>query len=127
MSGDHKKKDQAFSLYRTAFFHKCPECGEGSIYSGFLKVRDKCKMCGFPLQDHDAGDGPAFLVMFITGALVSLLAVILELMFLFPLWLHAVIWVPVILFMSFYLLKVTKSLFIGMHYKNNVLNLRGKK
>jgi uncharacterized protein (DUF983 family) len=44
---------------------RCPRCGRGRLFSGYLKVAETCESCGFALGTMDSGDGPAVFVMFI--------------------------------------------------------------
>ncbi|WP_458791289.1 DUF983 domain-containing protein [Yoonia sp. MH D7] len=53
------------------FRRKCPNCGEGNLFSGFLKVTDKCDVCGEELFHHRADDGPAYLTILIVGHLLA--------------------------------------------------------
>lgn len=117
------------SIYKISLLHKCPCCGKGGIYASLLAVKDKCVVCNFSLKEHDAGDGPAFFAMFIVGIVVTVLAVMVDFLFNMSIWLHMLIWTPIIILMSIYLLKVMKSFLIAMQYNKNVLGFakRGKK
>jgi len=117
---------KSVSIYKISLLHKCPSCEKGGIYSSLLTVKDECEICGFALKEHDAGDGPAFFAMFIVGTIVTVLAVLLEFMYSPPLWMHFVIWTPVIIAMSVYLLKVMKSFLIAAQYRHNVLGFADK-
>lgn len=118
---------QKLSLLKTSLLNKCPSCAKGGIYTSLLSVKDNCEVCGFALKEHDAGDGPAFFAMFITGTVVAILAALVELKFSPPLWLHMIIWSILTIAMSVYLLKVTKSCLIALQYRHNVLGFRKKK
>jgi uncharacterized protein (DUF983 family) len=48
---------------------RCPACGRGAMFEGFLKVRDACPACGEVLRHHRADDGPAYLTILIVGHL----------------------------------------------------------
>ena len=48
----------------------CPACGEGRLFSGFLKIADRCDHCGLGYGFADPADGPAFFVMTAVGILV---------------------------------------------------------
>lgn len=52
---------------------KCPECGEGQMMTGFLKVADSCPNCGEAFHHHRADDGPAYLTILVVGKLVMAL------------------------------------------------------
>ncbi len=53
------------------FRRKCPNCGEGNMFSGYLKVADKCDVCSEELFHHRADDGPAYLTILIVGHLLA--------------------------------------------------------
>src|SRR3546814_4506734 len=38
---------------------RCPRCGKGRLFSGILKIAERCNACGLDLRKQDAGDGPA--------------------------------------------------------------------
>ena len=49
---------------------KCPRCGKGKLYAGFLSLRPNCEACGLDYAFIDAGDGPAVFIIMIAGAIV---------------------------------------------------------
>ena len=49
---------------------RCPNCGEGPLFDGFLTVSKRCEACGFDLSAADSGDGPAVFIILIVGAIV---------------------------------------------------------
>ena len=57
---------------------RCPECGKGAVFSGYLRFRDMCAVCGADFKAADAGDGPAVFVILIVGAIVAPLLIILQ-------------------------------------------------
>lgn len=50
---------------------RCPNCGEGSVLSGYLSVRDACPVCGEALHHQRADDGPAYLTILIVGHVLA--------------------------------------------------------
>lgn len=50
---------------------RCPACGEGRMFEGYLKVRPACPSCGEDLSHHRADDGPAYLTILIVGHLMA--------------------------------------------------------
>ena len=107
------------SPFRTGLGCRCPGCGEGKLYSGYLNVNEACGHCGLDLRDHDAGDGPAVFVILIVGILIVAAALLIEIRYEPPVWLHLVLWIPLILAASLGLLRVLKSLLIALrhHYQ----------
>jgi uncharacterized protein (DUF983 family) len=50
---------------------RCPNCGEGALMEGYLKVRDTCGTCGEELSHHRSDDGPPYLTLLIVGHIVG--------------------------------------------------------
>ena len=95
---------------------KCPRCGRGKLFDGFLTVAKRCEFCGCDLEKADSGDGPAVFIIFILGALVVPLALLLEANAAPPYWVHLVLWPPVILGGSIALLRPFKGVLIALQY-----------
>lgn len=53
------------------FRRRCPNCGRGHIFDGYLKVRDQCPSCREELSHHRADDGPAYLTILVVGHLMA--------------------------------------------------------
>ena len=49
---------------------RCPRCGKGKLYAGFIDLRPNCEACGLDYAFIDAGDGPAIFIIMIAGAIV---------------------------------------------------------
>jgi len=94
----------------------CPRCGKGSLFRGFLTLRDRCEACGLDYSFADAGDGPAVFVMFFAGFVVVGAALIVEFLYQPPFWLHALLWGPLILITTLGPLRPMKGLLIALQY-----------
>lgn len=97
---------------------RCPRCGEGHLFSGFLTVKPRCEVCGLDLAFIDSGDGPAFFVMSFSGFVVVAAALITEIVYQPPFWLHAVLWLPLILITTLAPLRPSKGLMIALQYRH---------
>lgn len=53
------------------FTRRCPECGRGHLFEGYLKVADTCPVCRAELYHHRADDGPAYLTILVVGHLMA--------------------------------------------------------
>jgi uncharacterized protein (DUF983 family) len=95
---------------------KCPRCGRGKLYAGFLNLRRNCEACGLDYAFIDSGDGPAVFIIMIAGAVVVGCALIVEIKYQPPFWLHAVLWLPLILATTLLPLRSMKSLLIALQY-----------
>jgi uncharacterized protein (DUF983 family) len=111
----------ATSLFLTALKCRCPRCGQGKLYDGLLQVARQCPECGLDLAAQDAGDGPAVFVVFILGAIVVALALLLEVLLAPPLWVHLVLWTPVIIGGAILLLRPLKAALIALEYRHRDL------
>ena len=109
------------STLAVAFACRCPRCGKGKLYQGLLTVTPRCAQCGLDLAAQDAGDGPAVFVILILGAIVVGLAILVEIAFAPPLWVHLALWTPVIIGGAILLLRVMKAWLIAMQYRHHLL------
>ena len=71
---------------------RCPHCGGGHLFDGYLTVRHACDICGEELHHHRADDAPSWLTMIIVGHLVGPMMLTAYQLFDLPMWAHAVIW-----------------------------------
>jgi uncharacterized protein (DUF983 family) len=95
---------------------RCPRCGKGRLFQGFLGLRQRCESCGLEFNFADAGDGPAVFVILIGGAIVVFAALITEVVYQPPYWVHAALWVPLILIVTLGPLRPIKGLLIALQY-----------
>jgi uncharacterized protein (DUF983 family) len=95
---------------------KCPRCGEGKLFEGFISLRPSCSSCGLDYAFIDAGDGPAVFIILIAGFIVVFCALIVEVAYQPPFWLHAVLWVPLVLLTTLAPLRSMKSLLIALQF-----------
>ncbi len=95
---------------------RCPNCGEGPLFAGFLKVSPRCEACGFDLQKADSGDGPAVFVILIGGFVVCFAALFTEVAFHPPVWVHLVLWLPLAVIVCLGLLRPFKGVLIALQF-----------
>jgi len=101
---------------------RCPRCGEGKLFKGLLTVAPRCSACGLDLAAQDAGDGPAAFVVLILGALVVGLSILVEVEFAPPMWVHLLLWTPVVIGGAIALLRPLKAWLIAMQYRHHLLD-----
>ncbi|MBT9471181.1 MAG: DUF983 domain-containing protein [Pseudomonadota bacterium] len=103
---------------------RCPNCGEGRLFEGFLKVAPKCASCGYDLAKADSGDGPAVFVILIAGFFCAFLMLFTELKFSPPIWVHIVIFLPLTLGVCLGLLRPLKGVMLAAQFSNNASEAR---
>jgi len=94
----------------------CPRCGRGKLFHGFLALRPRCDVCGLDYSFADSGDGPAVFIILFAGFIVVFAALITEVIYRPPLWMHAALWLPLILIVTLGPLRPTKGLLIALQY-----------
>jgi len=97
---------------------RCPRCGRGELFCGFLTVVDRCRVCGLELARNDSGDGPAVFLIFILGSAIVPLALWVAMSVDWPLWLHGIIWGVVILGSTVGLLRPAKAYVLALQYRH---------
>jgi uncharacterized protein (DUF983 family) len=111
----------AVSPFVAGLLCRCPRCGKGALYQGLLAVAARCAVCDLDLRQHDSGDGPAAFAILFLGLIVVGLALVVEVRFAPPLWVHAVLWTPLILVGAIALLRPLKATMVALHYKHSPL------
>ena len=106
------------SLISTGLKGRCPRCGNGKLFAGFLALRPSCENCGLDFSFADSADGPAFFVMFLSGFIVAGSALAVEIMYAPPYWVHALLWGPLILLTTLAPLRPMKGLLIALQYRH---------
>lgn len=104
------------SPYRAGLAGRCPRCGKGRLFQGFINVRPHCEVCGLDFSFIDTGDGPAVFVILLGGFVVVAAALAVEVTYHPPYWVHAAIWIPTILVVTLVPLRLIKGLLITLQY-----------
>ncbi|HEX5509927.1 MAG TPA: DUF983 domain-containing protein [Pseudolabrys sp.] len=95
---------------------RCPRCGMGRLFHGLLTLRPGCEVCGLDYGFADSGDGPAIFVILLAGFIVVFAALITEVLYQPPLWVHVVLWVPLIVILTLLPLRAMKGLLIALQF-----------
>jgi uncharacterized protein (DUF983 family) len=95
---------------------RCPRCGEGRLFDGFLRFAPRCGNCGLNFAFADSADGPAVFVILIVGFVVAGAALLVEVAYAPPVWAHAVLWAPLVLILCLGLLRPLKGVAVALQY-----------
>ena len=109
---------RAAPLWRSGLLCRCPRCGQGRLYSAYLKIAPGCTVCKLDYGFADAGDGPAVFVILVAGAFIMGAALFVEVNFQPPYWVHAVLWLPLTLTICLTMLPVFKATLFALQYRN---------
>lgn len=121
MANTDQIKDKAIYLeptpIRVGLRGCCPRCGEGKLFVSLLKPAKSCINCDLDYEFIDAGDGPAVFVILIIGFLVTAMAMAVQSSFAPPIWVHMLLWIPLITILSVWSLQFSKGIMIALQYK----------
>lgn len=106
----------ALSPLETGLFGRCPRCGKGHIFQGFLKIRDHCEVCGLDYSFADPADGPAVFVQLFASVPGVIFVVLLQILAEPPLWLLIALGLPVVLITTILPLRPIKGWLIAVQY-----------
>jgi len=110
--------DAKSSPFMTGLMCRCPRCGKGRLFKGFLGVMPACEVCGLDFAFAHSGDGPAIFVIFIVSPVVILLAMILEALVHPAPYVHLIVWIPVTIILCLALLRPFKATMIALQHRN---------
>lgn len=111
---------------RAALFGLCPRCGARTLFAGPLRFADKCESCGLDYSRFNVGDGPAAFLTLAIGALVTGLALWLELSWHPPFWLHMILWIPLTTAAVLLGLRMAKTWLLHAEYARDAREAGGK-
>ena len=97
----------------------CPRCGAKTLFVGMTKFADRCSACGLDLTMFNVGDGPAAFLTLIVGGLLVGVAVTLQLTVEPPLWLLALILIPLAAVGVIGALRIAKGALLALEYRNS--------
>ncbi len=96
---------------------RCPRCGEGKIFERYLTFAETCPKCGLGFAGHDVGDGPVVPAMLLIGTIVVAAAIYVEFTFEPPIWVHAILWTPLVFGLVLAMLPPLKGLSLALQHR----------
>ncbi len=95
---------------------RCPRCGKGKLFSGFLKMAPSCEACGLDFSFADPADGPAFFVMTAIGMIVIAVFTWVEVAYHPPMWVHMVTVFPALIIGCLGTLRPVKAWLVASQF-----------
>lgn len=103
---------------------RCPHCGRGPLFGGFIKVADRCRACGFDLKAADSGDGPAVFIVLAVGCIVVFAALFVDIAYRPPIWVHLVLWLPLTVVLALGFLRPFKGVLVALQFHHRASEIR---
>ena len=95
---------------------RCPRCGEGKLFRGFLTVAKECDACGLDYSFADPADGPAFFGMSGVGTVGLGLFMVFDFTVHPPIWVHLVVTLPILVAMCLGCLRPFKAWLVAEQF-----------
>jgi uncharacterized protein (DUF983 family) len=105
------------SPLKTGLGGKCPRCGRGKLFAGYLKLAPSCSSCGLDYGFADGGDGAAWFAMLITGFVGVGIILGVEAAYSPSAWVHVLLAIPLLLILPMLLLRPLKGFLINQQFK----------
>ena len=106
--GQAPSAGEAPSLAAATFNGLCPRCGARTLFAGTARLAPNCDQCGLDFAAFDIGDGPAAFLILIVGTIVAVAAILVDLAYSPPWWVHLV-WLPVMVGLTLAGLRLGKA------------------
>jgi uncharacterized protein (DUF983 family) len=126
MPDNNPKTEGQPGLVPAALFGLCPRCGARTLFDGVAQFAAHCRVCKLDFSSFNVGDGPAAFLTLIIGALITVLAISLELTWHPPFWVHVVLWVPLTAGAVIWGLRAGKAALLAAEYQRKAGEAGGK-
>ena len=120
---DQPEKRSWFRAMARGMGGKCPSCGRGALFGGYVRTNDICPECGLKIASHQADDAPPYVTIMIVGHLAIPLVLAAKQLFDPPMWLQFAVWLPVITLAAAACLPAAKGGLIGIQWANRMHGL----
>ncbi len=107
------------SAFMSGLKGRCPRCGGGPLFKGFIALAAHCRVCGLDYGFADSADGPAVFISLIGGFIVLGAALWTELVFEPPMWVHMAVFLPLTVIVCAGLLRPLKGLLVARQYETS--------
>ncbi len=104
------------SPFATGLACRCPRCGEGRLFAGFLKPVARCESCGLDLSYAAETEGPAVFIILIVGFVIVGAAAAVEAVFHPPPFVHLLLWLPGVVILALALMRPLKATMIALQF-----------
>ncbi|MDP1729842.1 MAG: DUF983 domain-containing protein [Devosia sp.] len=97
---------------------RCPRCGQGKLFRAYLKVNDRCPVCGEELHHHRADDLPPYISIVILGHILVGLMLHMEMTMSVQPYVYLLIMVPLAVFLPLIMLPSIKGAVVSLQWAN---------
>lgn len=95
---------------------RCPACGQGALFDGYLAVNDRCAACDEAFFHHRADDAPPYFTITLVGHIIVPAVLAVEVALRPAIWIHMALWIPLTILLSLAFLRPIKGGIIGYQW-----------
>jgi len=95
-------------------FCRCPNCGQGRLYTSYLKQVESCEVCGEAFGHIRTDDAGPWLTILVVGHIVVPLMLMAQQHTSWPTWVSMTLWPAVALVLALLVLPRAKAVFLGV-------------
>ena len=106
---------------RRGLSHRCPNCGEGHLFRGFLTIRTPCEVCGTDNTVYPSDDFPPYLTILAVGHVIIPAFMWVDFTYAPSLWLQAAVWLPATVLLCLALLPSMKGATVGLCWATHLI------
>ncbi|HUN39154.1 MAG TPA: DUF983 domain-containing protein [Acetobacteraceae bacterium] len=93
---------------------RCPNCGRGRLYAGYLRIRSPCEVCGTDNTMYPSDDFPPYVTILLSGHIIIPSFIVTDNAYALPFWIEGAIFLPITLILCLLMLPVTKGATVGL-------------
>ncbi len=106
-----------WTAVRRGAANRCPVCGQGRVFNGYLTLVTECSHCHAPIGKLRADDAPPYFTILLAGHLLVPIVLWIEKYHPMPMWLNMVVWLPAFTLVCMALLRPVKGAVVGWMMK----------
>ncbi|MEJ8476476.1 DUF983 domain-containing protein [Roseibium algae] len=96
--------------------NRCPACGKGKLFNGYLTTVHSCQACGEEIHHQRADDAPPYFTVTIVGHIIIPALLAVEVFYRPALWIHMALWLPLTILLSLGFLRPIKGSLVGLQW-----------
>lgn len=94
----------------------CPACGSGRLFRAWLKPVEHCAACREEIFHERSDDLPPYISIMVLGHVAVGGFMMTDMVFLWPMWVHFAIWVPITILVALFTIQPIKGGVIGLQW-----------
>lgn len=115
-AGTAKPPRDVAQAMKRGFAGRCPACGQGALFAGYLTVNDRCAACDEAFFHHRADDAPPYFTITLVGHIIVPAVLAVEIALRPAIWIHMALWIPLTILLSLAFLRPIKGGIIGYQW-----------